>query len=121
MANTFEVPETMRDFAEKSVEQARRAFEEYLQAAQKAVGSFETSAQSAQTSARALGQDAIAFAEENMAANFEFARRMMHASDIEDMLKVQADFIEAQMSSYSKQGQKLAETMGKAAMKAGRP
>ena len=39
MANSpFEVPNEMRDFAERSVEQARKAFEGFLTVAQRASG-----------------------------------------------------------------------------------
>ena len=37
----FQVPEEMRDFAEKSVEQARKAFDGFLGAAHKAIDSVE--------------------------------------------------------------------------------
>jgi phasin len=111
----FDIPSTMRDFAENSVEQARKAFEDYLTTAQKAVGTFEASAASAQDSVRAFGADAIAFAEENMAANFDFAKRMIGSRTIEDMVKVQSEFIERQMSAITKQGEKLAASVSKGA------
>ena len=38
----YEIPAEMRDFAEKSVEQARKAFEGFIGAAQKAVSATET-------------------------------------------------------------------------------
>ena len=39
----YEIPAEMRDFAEKSVEQARKAFEGFIGAAQKAVTAAEAS------------------------------------------------------------------------------
>jgi hypothetical protein len=114
VTDKFEIPNTMRDFAETSVEQARKAFDEYLAAAQKAMGGFGTSAASAQESVRSLGEDAISFAEENMAANFDFAKQMVSARTIEDMVKVQSGFIERQITAFTKQGEKLAKTVSEA-------
>jgi len=111
VTDKFEIPNTMRDFAETSVEQARKAFDDYLAAAQKAVGGFESSAASAQESARTLGEDAISFAEENMAANFDFAKQMVSARTIEEMVKVQSSFIERQVAAFTKQGEKLTKTV----------
>ncbi len=118
VTDPFNIPNTMRDFAETSVEQARKAFEDYLAAAQKAVGNFETTAASAQDSVRTLGADAIAFAEENMASNFDFAKRMVSARTIEDMVKIQSEFIEKQMGAFTKQGEKLAKAVSETASKA---
>ena len=102
MTDKFDIPNPMRDFAETSVEQARKAFDDYLAAAQKAIGGFGTSAASAQENVRTLGEDAISFAEENMAANFDFAKQMVSSRTIEDMVNVQSRFIERQMAAFTK-------------------
>jgi len=114
MSEKFDIPEPMRDFAEKSVDHARKAFEDYIASAQKAVGTFESSAADAQENARAFGETAISFAEENMAASFDFAKRIVNATSIDDMLKIQADFVERQMETFSKQGRDLAGAAGAA-------
>ena len=41
MADRFELPPDMKVFAEKSVEQAKQAFEGFISAANKAVSTFE--------------------------------------------------------------------------------
>lgn len=114
MSDKFEIPNTMRDFAATSVEQARKAFDEYLSAAHKAVGTMESSAATAQDNLRTMGADAIAFAEENMAANFDFARQMVSARTIEDMVKLQSSFIERQVSAFTRQGEKMAKAVSDA-------
>ncbi len=117
MTDKFDIPNPMRDFAETSVEQARKAFDDYLAAAQKAIGGFGTSAASAQENVRTLGEDAISFAEENMAANFDFAKQMVSSRTIEDMVNVQSRFIERQMAAFTKQGEKLTRTVARAGKK----
>ncbi len=118
MTAKFDIPDTMRDFAEKSVDHARKAFDDFLGAAHKAVDSFETSAQTAQRSARTIGEDAIQFAEENMTASFEFAQRLVRARNVEELVKVQTDFVERQMSVLSEQARKLSSAGAAAAEKA---
>jgi hypothetical protein len=44
----LEVPEAMRDFADQSVAQARKAFDTFMSNAQSAVGKMEDSASNAQ-------------------------------------------------------------------------
>ncbi|HXY90541.1 MAG TPA: phasin, partial [Xanthobacteraceae bacterium] len=70
----LEIPPEMRAFAEKSVGEARRAFEAYMDAATKALGNVEQSAQAMQSNARDLGRKAIGFAEDNVSATLDFAQ-----------------------------------------------
>ena len=66
----LEVPPEMRAFAEKSVEEAKKAFETYMDAATKAINTAESSAGNMQEGARELGRKAFGFAEDNVAASF---------------------------------------------------
>jgi phasin len=111
MTDKFEIPESMRDFAEKSMEHARKAFEDYAATAQKAVGKAESTAADAQENARAFGEKAISFAEENMAASFDYAKSMVNAKTIEDMVKIQSDFVERQIATFTQQSQDLTNAM----------
>lgn len=117
MNDKFEIPETMRDFAEKSMEHARKAFEDYVASAQKAVGALEISAADAQENVKSFGEKAIAFAEQNMASSFEYAKNMVNAKTIEDMIKIQSDFIEEQIAAFTRQSQDLADAASKKAAK----
>ena len=65
---TYEIPGEMRDFAEKSVDQARKAFEGFVGAAQKAAGQADESAASMTTNVRAVGSKAMGYAETNIRA-----------------------------------------------------
>ena len=59
-AANFEIPAEMRAFAEKSVEQAKQAFDSFVSAAQHAVNTAENQAASARTGAKEVGEMAIA-------------------------------------------------------------
>ena len=60
MSNTpFEIPTDLRDFAERSVEQARKAFEGFVAVAQKTAGAVD-SASTTRAGQRQVGERADA-------------------------------------------------------------
>ena len=72
----FEIPPEMRAFAEKSVEQAKQAFDGFISAAHDAVTTFEGHAESARKGAKHVTEKAMNFAEQNVASSFEFAQKL---------------------------------------------
>ena len=79
----FDVPTQMRQFAEQSVEQARKAVDGFMTAAQKAVTTMETHADTAKSGAKDVGQKTMGFAEQNITNSFEFAQKLVRASNPE--------------------------------------
>ena len=61
------VPPDMRKFAEQSVQQAKKAFDDLMSATQRAVSTFEGHASSAQTTALELQRKVIGYSERNVA------------------------------------------------------
>jgi phasin len=111
----FEIPADMRAFAERSVEQAKQAFDGFISAAHQAVNAFEGQAESARKGARQVTEKAMSFAEKNVANSFEFAQQLVRAKDPQEVLKLQAEFIRGQMQVLADQVRELGETAGKAA------
>jgi phasin len=106
MANqtpTYEIPAEMRDFAEKSVEQARKAMDGFLGAAQKTVDTFEGSANTVQASAKDVTRRTFSYAEQNIAAAFDLAQRMVRARDLQEAMQIQAEFVRSQFESMQTQ------------------
>ncbi len=99
----YEIPNEMRDFAEKSVEQARKAFDGFLEAAHRASGTLETQASTAQENARSIGGAAVSFAESNLTASFEFAQKLARARTLEEMVQLQAEFARSQIQTLTQQ------------------
>ena len=120
----LEIPPEMRAFAEKSVSEARKAFETYMDAATKAFGTVEQSAHSMQTNARELGRKAIGFAEDNVSATLDFAQKLVQAKDAADVMRLQTEFTQAQMKSLSEQTKALGDSAtqaGKSAFESMKP
>lgn len=91
----FEIPKEMRAFAEKSVEQAKLAFDSFISAAQQAVNTAETHATTAQTGAKEAGDLAMRFAERNIASSFDFAQRLLRAKDPQEVTALHAKYVKS--------------------------
>lgn len=117
----FDVPTQMRQFAEQSVEQAKKAVDGFMTAAQKTASAMETHAATAQSGAKDVGQKAMAFAEQNIANSFEFAQKLVRAKDVQEVMALQAEFMKAQMQAMTSQAKELGTTASKAAMDAAKP
>jgi len=99
----YEIPAEMRDFAEKSVEQARKAIDGFLSAAQKTVDTFEGSANTVQASAKDATRKTFTYAEQNLAAAFDLAQRMVRAKDMQEAMQIQAEFVRTQFEAMQAQ------------------
>jgi phasin len=114
-SDRFEVPPELRTFAERSVEQARQAFDGFISAAHHAMSAFEGQAESARRGARDVTEKAMTFAERNMASAFAFAHELVRARDLQEVLRLQADYIRHQMEALTEQARELGESTSKAA------
>lgn len=111
----FDIPDQMRDAADKSVEQARRAFDQFIDATQKAVAKAEGSVKSMREGAADVNRQALAFVEENIAASFELAQKLVRAHTIEEVAAVQQEFLRRQMAAAAEQGKAIGTMMGRTA------
>ncbi|UZF92556.1 phasin [Bosea sp. NBC_00550] len=114
----YEVPTEMREFAERSVEQARKAFDGFIGAAQKAVDSAHGSAENARANTHDATRKAIAYAEDNVAAAFDFAQKLVTSKDLTEVMQHQSDFLKSQMASFQTQLKDLGAAAQDAATKA---
>jgi phasin len=112
----MEIPAEMRAFAEKSVTEARKAFEGYMDAATKAIGSMEKSAENIQVNSRDLGRKAMGFAEDNVNASLDFIQKLVSARDVQEVVRLQTEFAQAQMKNLAEQ----AKSLGGSAAEAGK-
>ena len=117
----FEIPPEMRAFAEKSVEQARQAFDGFISAAHNAVAAFEGQAEVARKGAKDVTEKAITFAQQNVTSSFEHVQQLMRAKDVQEVLQLQSDYVKRQMQALTDQARELGEASSKAAKDAGVP
>jgi phasin len=124
MANTtpgYEIPPQVREMAEKSVDEAKKAFDGFVTQAQKAVTAIEGQASAAQAGAKDFNSKAISFAEANVAASFEFAQKLVRAGDINEVVRLQTEYVQSQMKAFSEQAKELGAAATKAMTDAAKP
>ena len=109
----FAVPPEMREIAEKSVEQARKAFDGFVSAAEQATAGFEERAKAARTGAKDVAQKAMSFAEQNVANSFDLAQKLVAAKDINEVVQLHADYVRKQMDVLAHQAEELSQTATK--------
>jgi phasin len=121
MTDRFELPPDMKAFAEKSVEQAKQAFEGFISAAHQAVSTLEGQSETARQSAKDVTAKAMTFAQKNIASSFEFMQKLVQAKDFQEVLKLQSDYVKTQMQVLTEQAKELGESTAKAAKDATTP
>jgi hypothetical protein len=103
----FEIPTDMRKVTSQSMEHARTAINGYLHFLQghipgNVVGGSE------------LSNKILGYAERNVGSAFEFTQRLVQVRDIQDLTRLQMEFIQAQMQALTEQAKDLSETTTKA-------
>jgi phasin len=111
----FQIPTEMQAFAEKSMEQAKVAFDSFIAATRQAVTSAETQAASARTGAKETGDLAMRVAERNMTASFDFAQRLMRAKDPQELAALHTEYVKSQVAALTEQAKELSKQAAKIA------
>jgi phasin len=99
----YEVPPEMREFAEKSVEQARKAIDGFIGAARKTADTLESSATKVQASGKEVASKTFEYAEQNISAAFDLAQRLVRAKDMQEAMQIQAEFARSQFAAMQDQ------------------
>lgn len=105
----FEIPGEMRDFADRSIDHARKAFDDYLRTTRQLVEGMTTSTQEAQANARTAQERTLSYAEANVAAALDYARQMVNAASPADLVEIQRNFVENQSKALADQTRDLAD------------
>lgn len=113
MSNSpFEIPNEMRDFAERSVDQARKAFEGFLGVAQRASGVLGDQAKTP-AGARSVSAHVLAYTERNVNAAFDLAEKLVRAKDPQEALALQSEYLKTQLAALQEQTRELASVVQK--------
>ena len=104
----FEVPVELRDMAEKAIDQSEKAFDMFFGAASKSI-------EAVPTPALEMSRKSFSFAEENMKAVFDHARKLVRASDPQEAIQIQSEFLKNHMTTAGDQMKQIAEGIASAA------
>jgi phasin len=117
----FEIPQNMKDMAEAGFDQARKAFDNFMGAAQKTATQFEEQGAAAQASAKELSAKAVSFAETNIKASLDYAERLLKAKDLPEVLKLHTEHVQDRMKTFTEQASEMGQAVTRAAMDATKP
>lgn len=120
-ASSFEIPAEMRAFAERSFEQARIAFDKFMEAAQQTMNTLEGQSKVAQEGAKEINQKIMGFAEQNVATAFDYAQKLVQAKDPQSLMALHGEFVQAQVQVLADQARELTDIASKAARDSTRP
>ena len=93
---------------EQITQQAREAADIYFNFAKKAVSSFPSGGTE-------LGEKLKSYAEKNIAVTHEFVLKLSQAKDFQEVVRIQSEFIKAQIEAFGEHTKILAEEFTKAA------
>lgn len=103
----FEIPDEIRDLTSRSVEEARKAFEQFTGAARAASAQAEEAASKMQASAKDVSAKALSFTESHVKAAFDHAQKLIAAKDPQEFLAHQTEFVKAQLASLENHAKEL--------------
>jgi hypothetical protein len=101
----LEVPAELRQLAEKTIDQAEKAFGLFFDAARR-------STETTKTSTAELSRQVLAFSEQSLKTSFEHARRMASTETIQQIATAQSELVKRQMASAEHHVRELARATG---------
>ena len=105
----FEVPSDVRKVTEHSLDQVRSAIDGYLKFFQRAVPGDVMGGSE-------LSNKVLGYAVHNVATAFDFARKLLQVRDVDELGRLQMEFMRAQMQAMTEQAKDLSETAAKVVM-----
>ena len=120
-SNRFEIPKDMRAMAEASLNQARQTFEKFLASAQATAGTIEDRGATVRAGAKDISSKAIGYAEKNVQASLSYAESLLKAKDLTEVMRLHAEYVQAQMRALAEQATEMGQAVGRAAMDAVKP
>ena len=101
----LEVPAELRELAEKTIDQAERAFGLFFDAAHRSTATVPTPVAE-------LSKQVLAFSEESLKTSFEYARKLALSSSLQEAANAQAELIKRQIASAEQHIRELARATG---------
>jgi phasin len=110
-----DISQGMRNAAETTLAKAKEAVDRYMKEATRVFTTVDTTAQATQAGARDVTQQAVSYAEANIAAAFEHAQKLLHAQDPQEFLRLQQSYLQKQAEALGTQIRELGTSVASAA------
>jgi phasin len=101
------VPESVRALAEKTVNQARDAYERGKEALEESIDALERSFDAAGQGATAFNRKLIDIAQRNLNSGFDLAKSLAGAKNLAEIVELQSGFIRSQFDVFASQANEI--------------
>src|ERR1700751_614635 len=113
----LEVPAELRELAEKTIDQAEKAFGLFFDAARRSttLGLSTTPGLSTtlgSTTAAVLSEQVLAFSEESLKPSFEHARKVASTTSLHEVATAQSDLVKSQIAGAERHIRELTRATG---------
>ena len=100
--------ENVGRFVEQTMNQTQGAMEQYFSFVQNAFSAFPMTSPE-------FAEKMKGYTEENMATSREFVKQLSRAKDLQDIVRIQSQYMQDQFHAFTEQTKSLTETFTKAA------
>jgi len=108
MPNDKDAFEDLSAITAQTMDKTRVVVDNYFNFLQKTMSSYPWGGSD-------LGEKLKSFAEQNISASHDYARKLSHAKDVQDVIQIQTQFMQTQLNAFAEQAKKLGEAYVKAA------
>ena len=120
-ARDTEVPQAMRDLAERNIAQMRETYERSKDALEGVVQSWERSFDATNQGAVALNRKIIDIAQRNINSGFDLAKSLAGAKNLAEATELQADYWRKQLDTLAAQAEEVRTLSAQVAADATKP
>ena len=121
LARDTEVPQAMRDLAERNIAQMRETYELSKDALEGVVQSWERSFDATNQGAVALNRKIIDIAQRNINSGFDLAKSLAGAKNLAEATELQADYWRKQLDTLAAQAEEVRTLSAQVAADATKP
>jgi phasin len=100
----FDVPPELRNLAQRSIEQTEKAFNMFFEAANRSMAALTYPGAE-------VSKKALSLVEQNMSFAFDTARKLAQATDLQEAMQIQSEFMKTQIASAGEQMKQIADEM----------
>jgi hypothetical protein len=111
MPQFAEMPESVRNVMKSSIEQAKKAFDSFIGASQKAMQGMEASPSAQAGGLKELNDKIAEYTRLNADANFHYAMKLADTRQLSDVVELQNAHVRETMDRFTKQLEDLRELM----------
>jgi phasin len=98
----LEIPAELRNLAERTIEQAEQAFDMFFSAANQSMASIPFPAME-------ISKKSLSLTEQNMKAAFDNARKLVRATDLQQAMQIQSEFLKNQIENAGQQMKQMTD------------